>query len=534
MFELQDNDLLGRNGLITTPKGTIRTPCFVPVVHPEPTKNLIDVTKFQSEFDVDFIITSSYILRNRFDEQIIDLAKQTNFAGPIMTDSGAYQSLVYGEVEITPKNAITYQESIHSDFGVPLDIPIAKSDSYSVAKRKVVKTIERCQNVSSQISNSHTSWVGPIQGGKYLDLVDKCSKEIAKIDTFDMYAIGSVVELMNDYQYATLVDIILTTKQNLDPSKPVHLFGAGHPSMFPLIVAAGCDSFDSAAYSLYAQEGRYITSAQTFHLKELNEFPCSCPVCTSITPQELIKETKKYQMQALAKHNLFICQSEIKNIRRAISSGTLWELVESKALVHPMLWKGFIQLCNYTKQLVKNTPITKDKGIFLFSENSFARPEYYSHQQRLSSIDFSDGKRLILISLLEEQNFETFSLFTKIKDHILNNFRSIKEDTEIWFLDPYFGIIPLEIADIFPLSQYIGTYDFSSQEVVHILEKVMIFIQKYNWSEIIFIGNIKKLNQMQKQTDILTRLQTKIKSFGLNISDNFSTLISVFNIIFIE
>jgi hypothetical protein len=62
----------------------------------------------------------------------------------------------------------------------------------------------------------------------------------------------------------------------------------------------------------------------------------------------------------------------------------------------------------------------------------------------------------------------------------------------------------------------------------------MIFIQKYNWSEIIFIGNIKKLNQMQKQTDILTRLQTKIKSFGLNISDNFSTLISVFNIIFIE
>ncbi|NHJ32837.1 MAG: tRNA guanosine(15) transglycosylase TgtA, partial [Asgard group archaeon] len=63
MFEIFESDLLGRNGVIDSQKGKIRTPCFVPVVHPEVSKNLVDVSVFQSKFDVDLIITSSYILK---------------------------------------------------------------------------------------------------------------------------------------------------------------------------------------------------------------------------------------------------------------------------------------------------------------------------------------------------------------------------------------------------------------------------------------------------------------------------------------
>ncbi|NIM45993.1 MAG: tRNA-guanine transglycosylase, partial [Nitrososphaeria archaeon] len=56
-----------------------------------------------------------------------------------------------------------------------------------------------------------------------------------------------------------LVDMILTSKMNLPPNRPLHLFGAGHPLMFSLAVAMGCDLFDSAAYSIYAKENRYMT-----------------------------------------------------------------------------------------------------------------------------------------------------------------------------------------------------------------------------------------------------------------------------------
>ncbi len=240
MFELTSTDLLGRLGTIKTAKGTIRTPCFVPVVHPVPDKNLIDVSTFQSVFDVDLIITSSYILRKRFAEKKLNLHELTSFSGPIMTDSGAYQALVYGKIDITPENAISYQELIESDFGVPLDIPISKNDSYSIAQQKIETTLERCKNIVNMKQDSDIIWLGPIQGGKYLDLIEKSAITISGIDTFGMFAIGSVVEIMNDYRYDILLEMILTAKQFLDPAKPIHLFGAGHPSIFPFIVAAGC------------------------------------------------------------------------------------------------------------------------------------------------------------------------------------------------------------------------------------------------------------------------------------------------------
>ncbi|MHA1188216.1 MAG: tRNA-ribosyltransferase family protein, partial [Candidatus Heimdallarchaeota archaeon] len=383
MFEITASDLLGRNGIIHTKKGKIRTPCFVPVVHPEASKNLLSVNEFQTKYAVDFIITSSYILKNRYADAKIDLHKQTGFLGPIMTDSGAYQSLVYGEIKFTPESVIAYQEGIGSDFGVPLDIPIAIDDSYDVAKAKVEETILRCKKVPATIAKTDTIWVGPIQGGRYLGLLEESSRVVSDIDSFGMFALGSVVELMSDYQYDTLVDMILTVKQHLDPSRPLHLFGAGHPSMFPLIVAAGCDSFDSAAYALYAHEKR-------------------------TTPKDLLKRPKSEILSALASHNLFVCQTEMKNIRRAISMGTLWELLESRSLAHPNLKKGFDRLKESSHLLVKSTPRIKKKGIFVVSDDSLQRPEIISHKQRLATLAPPGNKNLIVISLLHADLEEVY------------------------------------------------------------------------------------------------------------------------------
>ncbi|MEA2070041.1 MAG: tRNA-guanine transglycosylase, partial [Asgard group archaeon] len=229
MFEITKNDLLARIGKLTTKSGTVLTPAFVPVVHPEAKKNLVNVETFFPEIGIDIIITSSYILRKEFFEKIVDLREITGFSDTIMTDSGAYQSLVYGEVEITPKNAITFQEQLNTDIGVPLDIPIALKDSYVTAKEKVLTTIQRCKEAGKYISEKDILWACPIQGGKYASLVEYSAKKLTESPQYDMFAIGSVVELMSNYQFDVLLQSILTAKKYLDPSKPVHLFGAGHP-----------------------------------------------------------------------------------------------------------------------------------------------------------------------------------------------------------------------------------------------------------------------------------------------------------------
>ncbi len=72
---------------------------------------------------------------------------------------------------------------------------------------------------------------------------------------FTFCPIGAVVPLMESYRYRDLVSVVMAAKQTLTPSACVHLFGAGHPSMFALATAMGCDLFDSAAYALSAKEG---------------------------------------------------------------------------------------------------------------------------------------------------------------------------------------------------------------------------------------------------------------------------------------
>jgi len=529
LFEITNTDLLARKGIIHTSKGDIRTPCFVPVVHPEPSKNLVDVQAFQDKFMVDFIITSSYILRKRFENKITDLHKLTNFSGPIMTDSGAYQSLLYGEIELTPKNVIEFQEFIGSDFGVPLDIPISINDSYHEAKAKVDKTIERSRDISSLISDTTTKWVAPIQGGKFIDLVKKSAQELGHLEIFDMFAIGSVVEIMNNYMYDTLLEIILTAKQYLDPKKPIHLFGAGHPSIFPFIVAAGCDSFDSAAYALYAHENRYLTNTQTFLLDDLDEFPCNCPICSSTTSNDLKGLKKNERIKLLATHNLYVCQTEIMNIRRAISSGTLWNLLESRSRAHPNLRKGFNILIKHSDLLLSNSPSTKKKGLFFVSDSDLERPEVLLHKKRLSELKLNKRKKLIVLSILNTEITELYDLFSKLKDIIKNN-EVLNRNYEFWILNDYFGIIPLEISDVYPLSQSVSVTTLSkdqlSKNLIHHLE----FITKLKFREIIFLGEINEFLPILQTHSYFTYNKERIKAYNIPISQsNFEKIEFILN-----
>lgn len=95
-----------------------------------------------------------------------------------------------------------------------------------------------------------------VQGSTYPDLRARCAKELSKY-SFDVHPIGAVVPLLESYDYRTIVNIVMSSVQHLPRSRPIHLMGAGHPMLFALMVAMGCDLFDSAAYMLYAQDDRF-------------------------------------------------------------------------------------------------------------------------------------------------------------------------------------------------------------------------------------------------------------------------------------
>ncbi|MEM3823594.1 MAG: tRNA guanosine(15) transglycosylase TgtA, partial [Candidatus Bathyarchaeia archaeon] len=364
-FEVKEKDLLARIGKLKTKSGAVETPLLFPVINPviQP----IPPRKLQEDFDCEALITNAYILKKRFKNQPVKegLHKFLDYDKVIMTDSGAYQILIYGDIEITPTEIVHYQESINTDIATILDWPTGWKVSRTHAEQTVNETLKRARELFKIKSRDDILWVGPVQGGKFLDLIAKSAVDMGKL-SFQIYALGSPTEVMESYHFDVLVDMILTAKANLPIEKPLHLFGAGHPLIFALAVALGCDLFDSAAYAIYARENRYMTECGTVRLNELEYFPCICPKCSKTSPKEVIEMPQKERQVFLAEHNLYVCLAELKRIKQAIRDGRLWEHMELRAHGHPALLQALKRLKKYEDFIEKHSPSIKKSGIFFF------------------------------------------------------------------------------------------------------------------------------------------------------------------------
>ena len=363
MFEIKARDGLARIGVLHTKHGSISTPTILPVINPHfmpihPNEML--------KMGTQAIITNSYIIYN--DEELRKVAlknglhEMLNFNKPIMTDSGSFQMYMYG-VAIDAIEIVKFQRKIGADIGTILDI-FSEGKEYEEVRKEVEETIKRARESIKEKGEMLIACT--VQGGIYADLRRYCAKKLAKLQA-DIYPIGGVVPLMEQQRYADIAEIIIASKKELPPSKPVHLFGAGHPIIFPMAVLLGCDLFDSASYIKYAKDDRLIFSDKTLRLNEIEETSCCCPVCSKYSIEDLKEMEKEERVVKLALHNLWQTFMEIKRIRQAIRQGSLWELVEQRATAHPTLIEAMEVLKREKKWLEKWENISKRKAFMYLS-----------------------------------------------------------------------------------------------------------------------------------------------------------------------
>ncbi|MEM4733315.1 MAG: tRNA-guanine transglycosylase, partial [Candidatus Bathyarchaeia archaeon] len=144
-FEVKEKDMLARIGKLKTKSGTLETPLLFPVINPN--IQLVSSRKLLENFGFEAIITNAYILKKRFQNKPIELGlhKFLDFPGSIMTDSGAYQILVYGNVDVSQAEIVEYQERIGSDIATILDIPTGWRITRSQAEKTVEETLQRAR-----------------------------------------------------------------------------------------------------------------------------------------------------------------------------------------------------------------------------------------------------------------------------------------------------------------------------------------------------------------------------------------------------
>jgi 7-cyano-7-deazaguanine tRNA-ribosyltransferase len=105
-FEICGRDLLARIGRLKTKSGTVETPAFLPVVNPA--IGLLTPRAYTEEFSCEALMANAHILRKQSSKEVVEegIHKFLDFDGVVMTDSGAYQILVYGKVDTSPAEVI--------------------------------------------------------------------------------------------------------------------------------------------------------------------------------------------------------------------------------------------------------------------------------------------------------------------------------------------------------------------------------------------------------------------------------------------
>jgi 7-cyano-7-deazaguanine tRNA-ribosyltransferase len=480
LFEVKQTDLAARIGKLSTKHGRVETPAFVPVIHP--VRQTISPNELK-KMGFDLVITNAYITKKKYGENADNIHKIINFDGAVMTDSGGYQVLEYGDIDANPKEIALFEETIDSDIAIPLDKPTGFKLDRETAESYVNQTLKAAEETVDIINGSKTIWAGPIQGGEHLDLVSSSAKKL-DILGYNMFALGSPTEVMESYEFSLLARMIIAAKSSIPASKPLHLFGAGHPLTIPLAVALGCDTFDSASYMLYARDNRYILPSGTVKLQDLQYLPCSCGICSRYTAKELTGLEDETRFVELARHNLHAIKTEVDYVKQSIVDGRLWEYAMQKAMSHPKLLESVRVLVEASDYLEDGTPLYKEKALFLFSPLDQYRPELIRFRRMVQQNVRTNKDTLVLLQEPNEHPLYVSGQYNQLRKQLDS------DNVQLAYYSPFLGVVPEEVSDIFPAAHHVSARTkFRTDEFPTFADSITSYIKNNGFKRVIIVAD---------------------------------------------
>ena len=357
-FKLLKENKLARLGQISTHRGKIDTPVFMPVGTQATVKSV---------FIDDVISTGSQIiLCNTYHLMIRPGYKRINRVGglhefmncklPILTDSGGFQIMSLSKLVdiniksgatfnshidgkkfiLSPEESINIQKNLNSDIVMVLDeCPKLTSDKKKIKKSIHLSKLWAARSKDEFGENPKKALFGIIQGGIYKDLRLESLEGLKDIG-FDGYAVGglAVGETQNQ-MFKVLHDTTLFMPKN----KPRYLMGVGTPSDILGAVKMGIDMFDCVMPTRSGRTGLAFTWEGKLNLKNSKYKNDDTPLNKNINIRSINKYSKSYinhlintneilASMILTINNIAFYQELMEKIRDAIKNNTFDDFYE--------------------------------------------------------------------------------------------------------------------------------------------------------------------------------------------------------------
>lgn len=352
MFKLlkTDSSSKARLGRLTTTRGVIETPVFMPVGTQGSVKAL-DPRELL-EMDTQIILGNTYHLFIRPGLDIITqgggLHRFISWEKPILTDSGGFQVFSLAKIRkikahgvefrshldgsllfLGPKESMEIQRILGSDIAMVFDDCPPHTATKRDVRAAVDRTLRWARECREQPRAEGQFVFGIVQGGSHADLREECARELVDME-FDGYAIGGVSvgepepEMMKAVEYA-------------EPFLPAHkaryAMGLGTPAQMVELVARGVDMFDCVLPTRVARNGTAFTRKGTYSIKGGGykadfrpiEEGCDCFACQRFTRayiRHLLNVNEILGLRLVSIHNSHIYLKVMEDIRKHLAAGT--------------------------------------------------------------------------------------------------------------------------------------------------------------------------------------------------------------------
>ncbi|WP_417253044.1 tRNA guanosine(34) transglycosylase Tgt [Celeribacter sp.] len=355
-FSLNATDGKARTGVISTPRGEIRTPAFMPVGTAATVKAMMPESVRATGADI--LLGNTYHLMLRPTAERIaklgGLHKFMNWERPILTDSGGFQVMSLSELrkltekgvtfrshvdgskhELTPERSMEIQKLLGSDIVMCFDeCPALPADRDRIAESMRLSMRWAARSKEAFGDRPGYALFGIQQGGLERDFREESAEALKEIG-FDGYALGGLA--VGEGQEA-MFDTLDFAPDMLPTDKPRYLMGVGKPDDIVGAVKRGIDMMDCVLPSRSGRTGQAWTRRGQVNIKNarhaddprpLDEH-CTCPACRNYSRAYLHHVFRSHEIissMLLTWHNLHYFQEIMQGMRDAIAGGRFaaWE-----------------------------------------------------------------------------------------------------------------------------------------------------------------------------------------------------------------
>ena len=367
-FRIEAQDGEARAGVITTRRGEIETPVFMPVGTAGTVKGIRFEELESADLDARIILGNTYHLWLMPGIEVIKavggLHRFIGWDRALLTDSGGFQVWSLGALRkiteegtefrshvdgslmfLSPEVSMEVQAALGSDIVMVFDECAPGDAPHDVTEKSMELTARWARRSRSAFDklqsegadtgqreveelSGRQALFGIIQGAGHLDLRRRSLEQTVEIG-FDGYAIGG---LSVGEEKSLMFEVINEIAPRMPRDRPRYLMGVGTPEDLVEAVARGVDMFDCVLPTRNGRTGQAFTSRGKLNIKNAQwakdqrplDEACQCSVCRRHTRAYLRHLYLSGEMLAsilLTHHNLAFFLDTMRRVRQSIRSG---------------------------------------------------------------------------------------------------------------------------------------------------------------------------------------------------------------------